>query len=719
MKINKLIIKNFRSYEDETIFDFSTTKDKNIILIGGKNGAGKSTLFEAMKVCIYGPLAYRYQGYSYQYMEKIKDNINNKSLTKNNLDAFVEADIELNENADKNTYKLIRRWFYEKQSLKEDFKVYKNNSFIPLDEDNLTYFENYLNSIISPKIFEFFFFDGEHLHDFFIGKNSNNKIKQSFLSLCNFDTFEVLKKTMTSISKSNKNEDSIIENAKNLYLDIESKLSLLKDSEDDYINKLEICTIELDELTARKNTLEKTFRKQGGLLAEEYNSMNQEILSLEVRRSNINQLVKDFCNEHLPFLLIMDMLHPLNDQLNLENEALLYSTIKEKLEIDNIKRILLSKLPDDSINEISASISSALIDGIKPSNYDNNFKFIHNLSRNDSTILQGQIKSILDYDSSSIKELFKEHSLIGERIAEIRTKVNNSLDEDSLDNYLKEISELSSKILNLSELKVSLENSLDTVMSEIQDCTVQREKVKEDYLAILQKNKVLDMSSNIILILDDILDSILESKTDEIKSNFINIFNKIMQKNNIFDVVTIDKDLNVSLYKSISYTSLEVENLLNKMGITEVERTYGPLFIEDLCINYAATTPKDVVKLVMKNTQSKIITLRTKLNVDSFSSGEKQVYLLCLYWALLKTSGIEVPFIIDTPYARIDETHRDNLTNEYLSTISEQVIILSTNTEFDEQAYKKVKHRLNGEYLIQYDDKNNKTLQNKGYFYEV
>ncbi|WP_131081943.1 AAA family ATPase, partial [Clostridioides difficile] len=44
MIINKLVLKNFRSYEEETTFNLNTTSDKNIILIGGKNGAGTSTI---------------------------------------------------------------------------------------------------------------------------------------------------------------------------------------------------------------------------------------------------------------------------------------------------------------------------------------------------------------------------------------------------------------------------------------------------------------------------------------------------------------------------------------------------------------------------------------------------------------------------------------------------------------------------------------------------
>ena len=49
MKINKIKLYNFSSYEGENIIDFSIKdNEKNIILIGGKNGAGKTSLFTAI-----------------------------------------------------------------------------------------------------------------------------------------------------------------------------------------------------------------------------------------------------------------------------------------------------------------------------------------------------------------------------------------------------------------------------------------------------------------------------------------------------------------------------------------------------------------------------------------------------------------------------------------------------------------------------------------------
>ena len=77
---------------------------------------------------------------------------------------------------------------------------------------------------------------------------------------------------------------------------------------------------------------------------------------------------------------------------------------------------------------------------------------------------------------------------------------------------------------------------------------------------------------------------------------------------------------------------------------------------------------------------------------------------------------MEIPFIIDTPYARIDESHRNSLTNIYLPNISKQVIILSTNKEIDSNLYKTIKPHVCNEYLLLYNTKDRKTEVKKGYF---
>lgn len=719
MKINKLVLKNFRSYEEKTTFDFTTNNEKNIILVGGKNGAGKSTIFEAIKLCIYGPMAYKYQGFNSSYISRIKSNINNNSLKNDIVDAFVSIDIEISESTEKNTYTLVRQWTFKDKKLDEQFLVYKNFAITPLDKEELNYFENYITSIISPKIFEFFFFDGEHLSEFFIGKNSNIHLKQSLLSLCNFDTFDVLKNTIISTSKSTKNANDEIELTKENYLNLENQLSELNTEEEALSEDLEEVSNKLEDLQQEKISLEKDFRKKGGVLAEERDFLNSKTIELETKRSLINQNIKDFCNDMLPFLMVKNQIITLDKQLKAESDNLLYSQLKNKLNTEYIKNLLLNKVDASSLDEIALTVSEALVDDIKPNNYEEDFKTIYNLSSDESNSLFSLINTILDFDNTIILNSFEEYRNIADELSDIRIKLNNSLEDESLNKYINDIANLSNKIGQLSESKNLLNSSLDEIRLKINEVAAERDKAKSKYIELLQSNKVVDMSSNLILMLDDIIQTLTENKTKEIQDNFMYIFRKIIQKDNFIDFIDIDNNFNASLYINKMYNSLELENLIENIGYDEMERKFGRLFFDDLSNLYSVENKSELLNAIKTSTQSSFLTLRTKVDINGFSSGEKQIYILCLYWALLKASDIKIPFIIDTPYARIDETHRNNITSEYLSTISDQVIILSTNTEIDEKAYREIKPKLNGEYLIEYDDKNRKTIQREGYFFEV
>ncbi|HBH1337156.1 TPA: AAA family ATPase [Clostridioides difficile] len=719
MKINKLVLKNFRSYEEETTFNLNTTSDKNIILIGGKNGAGKSTIFEAIKLCIYGPMAYKYQGFNASYISQVKSNINNNSLINSKIDTLVSVDIEISEGTEENIYTLIRQWTFKDEKLNETFLVYKNFSTTPLNADELNYFENYITSIISPKIFDFFFFDGEHLYDFFVGKNSNIHLKESLLSLCNFDTFDILKKVLISTNRSNKNVSDEINIVKDSYLNLEMEINTLNSQEEIFSYELQKISNEIEKLQQEQLEVKKEFRKKGGILAEERETLNSRIAELEGKRFIINQNIKEFCNDILPFLIVKKQISNLEKQLKTENDILLYSRLKDKLNIEYIKNLLSDKIMPSALDEIALTVSEALTEDIKPDSYEENFKSIHNLSDDESRKLLSLINTILNFDNNSIINSFEEHRSISNELADIRHKLNTSLKDESLNTYINDMSNLSSKIDSLLGSKNLLVTSLDKLKLEIAETKSRRDKSKAKYIYLLQHNNIVDISTNLILMLDEIVTTLTETKIKLIQDNFMYIFKKIIQKDNFISHIDINVNFDISLYINKIYNSLELENLAKNIGIEGMEKKLGKLFFDDLFNLYSVEDKYELFNVIRNNTQSTFLNLRTKVDIDEFSSGEKQIYVLCLYWALLKSSGIEIPFIIDTPYARIDDTHRNSITSEYFSTISHQIIILSTNTEIDEKLYKIIKPKLSREYVLEYDSKNKKTIQNKGYFFEV
>ncbi|WP_236879501.1 AAA family ATPase [Clostridioides difficile] len=566
MKINKLVLKNFRSYEEETTFNLNTTSEKNIILIGGKNGAGKSTIFEAIKLCIYGPIAYKYQGFNSSYISRVKSNINNNSLRNSKVDTLVSVDIEISEGTEKNTYTLIRQWTFKDKKLNETFSVYKNFSFTPLNADELNYFENYITSIISPKIFDFFFFDGEHLYDFFIGKNSNIHLKESLLSLCNFDTFDILKKMLISTNRSNKNVSDEINIIKDDYLNLEVEINNLNSQEKNLSYELEKISSEIEKLQQEQLKIKKEFRKKGGILAEEREMLNSRIAELEGNRFIINQNIKDFCNDILPFLIVKKQILNLEKQLKVENDSILYSHLKDKLNIEYIKNLLSDKIMSSSLDEIALTVSEALIEDIKPDSYEDNFESIHKLSNDESSKLLSLINTILNFDNNSIINSFGEHRSISNELADIRHKLNTSFKDETLNTYINDISSLSDKIDSLLKSKNLLVTSLDKLRLEIAETITKRDKSKAKYIYLLQHNNIVDISSNLILMLDEIITTLTETKIKLVQDNFMYITKRIIQKDNFISSIDFDVNFIIYLYKNKIYNFLEHDNLVDNIG---------------------------------------------------------------------------------------------------------------------------------------------------------
>lgn len=66
---------------------------------------------------------------------------------------------------------------------------------------------------------------------------------------------------------------------------------------------------------------------------------------------------------------------------------------------------------------------------------------------------------------------------------------------------------------------------------------------------------------------------------------------------------------------------------------------------------------------------------------QQLSAGEKQIFIMALYQALSQLNKINVPYIVDTPFARIDKEHRGKILSQFFKKLNGQIIILSTDEE--------------------------------------
>jgi DNA sulfur modification protein DndD len=720
MIINKVNLKNFRSYEDETEFLFSPNGDKNIVLIGGENGAGKSTLFEAIKLCIYGPITYGYQGHNSSYIAKIKSNINHNAYKEEKIHSFVSITIILPEGTDKNIYKLTRRWTFEDKKLVEHYKVEKNGALLAGEAEN--YFQNYLTSLIPPNLFDFFFFDGEDLSDSFIGRSASTHLKESILQLSNYDTLDILKKHLLQYQRStalSSDELSDLEKEYNLaseeLKDNRNTLQWLNDSLTEETQSLENQNLE-------KQKLEEDFRNSGGLLESERDLLVSRQNTLENERGIINQYIRDFCNDTLPLLLSTRLLEKIKVQILDEESLYTYNSFKSKLNEEAIRSSLIEANIIKNTELDLSSVPSLILNKLFDTERLSSVTTIHQLSNDDKSIVLSKLDYILNNQkllSKSVGEKYNRLDEIAAELKSIREKINSSVNENTLNEYLKNNLALNEKIAHTAAQIQALTIQIESQKEDIHLSEVRFKKAQNAYLQSIQGSKTLEITNTLVETLDEIIFELTKEKIHEIENNFIYIFKELIRKDNYIDSIEIQNNFETTLYINKEYSSINIYNLLKNLGIDEVEKKYGAKFIEDLNNVYKSNTKKELLQNIENNLKFESLLLRTKFNINDFSKGEKQIYILSLVWALIKSSGVEIPFVIDTPYARIDETHRDLLTTKYLPNVSNQVIILSTNEEIDKKLYNTLDKYICNEYLLQFLDKERKTKVHNGYFFEV
>ena len=123
MQLKKVELYNFSSYAGKTSFDFSIQNGKNIILIGGNNGAGKTSLFTAIKLALYGPLSFHYQGKNAQYSARIKELMNHDAFLDAKVKTYVEVELSLSLRHTSSVYTLHREWDYSGQKVQEHYWI--------------------------------------------------------------------------------------------------------------------------------------------------------------------------------------------------------------------------------------------------------------------------------------------------------------------------------------------------------------------------------------------------------------------------------------------------------------------------------------------------------------------------------------------------------------------------------------------------------------------
>lgn len=712
MKINKVKLYNFSSYEGNNEFDFEIAdKEKNIILIGGKNGAGKTSLFTAIKVALYGPLAYGYVGANSYYIAKIKDLINSKTFQQETVEAQVQITLELKIEREIKIYIITRKWDYIKQKLIEEYSVEKDG--IKLDMQELSYFENYLQSIIPPELFEFFLFDGEEVGNIFSTSAYNTYVKNAVFTLSGMDVFEIIRKyTRGYVSKNNSNED----NDTFEEYDCAKKEIELLESEKEYLEiDVSELTKNLDDMEIQLTELQTSFKNAGGISRKEKKQLEDEYSQAEKIKTETLTNVKMFVEGLMPFYILKDFADPIMSQLDLEEKGEIFYYVQSKLKRNAIEELLKDDVSDEKIDQLMEH----LLDTFKPRGFRDDMEMMFDLSKEDIGRVNGIVSALDDFDVKTMIETIKRRKEAADRTAEINRILKNSMSEEDVNAYAQKENEILKKKDELTRQLFEAQHRLEDIGRELQIKEQIRDKAIQTLKTNAQNKHVYELSAGISTMMEQFLEEKTLSIRNQLEKAIVQKLKTIYRKNNLITHIEISKNFDFNLYQDETYSSKELLTLYRNLGNSEFTNLIGAKGEKRLIKLLKLSSINELKNISENDIGNELIHLYKKIELGRLSKGERQIFILALYWAIIEISGQHIPFVIDTPYARIDANHRREISEKFFPNISEQVIILSTDEEINEEYYKIVKPYVSKEYLLINDENENRTSIENHYFFEV
>lgn len=712
MKINKVKLYNFSSYEGNNEFDFEITDaGKNIVLIGGKNGAGKTSLFTAIKVALYGPLAYGYVGINSHYISKIKDLINSKAFQQEVVESEVQITLQLKIERDISIYVITRKWDYTNQRLTEKYTVERDGK--QLNDQELSYFENYLRSIIPPDLFEFFLFDGEEVGNIFSTSAYNTYVRNAVFTMCGMDVFEIIRKfTHGYVTRNNSIDD---DEAYDTYEFAKQQMELLEAEKKKLESKVTNLTKELEDIEVQLTELETAFKNAGGISRKEKKQLEDEYNHAEKVKTETLTNIKLFVEGLMPFYILKDFANPIMAQLDFEEKGEIFYYVQSKLKRDSISELLKGDVSDSKVNQLM----DHLLDTFRPKGFRDDMEMMFDLSKEDIGRVNGIVSSLDDFDVSAMVDMVNKRKAASEKTAEINKILKNSMSEEDVNAFAQKENKILKKKDDLSSRLYDSQHRLEDIDKELHS----QEQIRDKAMRILKSNAqnkhVYELSSGISSMMEQFLEEKTVSIRKKLEKAIVQKLKSIYRKNNLITHIEIGKKFDFNLYQDEEYNGKELLTLYKNLGSSEFTKLIGNKG-EKRLIKMLNGISINVLKNKSEAELGKEpIQLYKKIELGRLSKGERQIFILALYWAIIEISGQNIPFVIDTPYARIDANHRREISEKFFPNISGQVIILSTDEEINEEYYKIIKPYISKEYLLINDENENRTTIGNNYFFEV
>lgn len=515
--------------------------------------------------------------------------------------------------------------------------------------------QSIISEMIPPGIGDLFFFDGEKIAEL-AEDDTGIYLKEAVQKLLGLDIIERLGIDL-DIYLNKESENKASKTIQKDIADLQVQKNKLKSEADSYKEKAGELYPKITDIRFEMKQIEKSIQERGGAWAVTKSEEKSKQKSLENEIAGIRGKVLHELDGAFPLSLAPNAIGNLLQQLEKEQE------VKEKK--------AFSTQFESQIRELSAELSEALSSDEQTIN-DLLGNYINKGKENvDDSVIQ------LDISDRELHQLTALNS---------DAQISKSSLKHSLSELVKAESDLDSLTLKIQ--RAPDEKELVTLYERLRELDKELAKEKDLY-----KETLLKAQSSM-------------TKAVELAKRLEKLFNQ--QKN--------EKSLQKAVTRVTATQGVLVE-FSEKLTVLRVKQ------LEELFASaYRKLARKEDLKLAAKIDPVTFDVALVdqdgmEINRKSLSAGEKQIFAFAILEALGKLSGKVLPVVVDTPLGRLDSKHRDKLIKHYFPEAGEQVILLSTDTEVDEDFYSILSPEVSHAFEITFDEKTRCSSTTEGYFW--
>ena len=300
--------------------------------------------------------------------------------------------------------------------------------------------------------------------------------------------------------------------------------------------------------------------------------------------------------------------------------------------------------------------------------------------------------------------------------AKLRKELESS-NVSRIQEYLKARAELFEKKSVLLVKKGEIEQRISVLELELATALQDFERAQSKLEEQLKQESITDLSTRAIVMLDKLRSILYTKQLAKLEEHFRQEVKCLMRKSSFIDDIWIDEDFSIHI---IRYENFERAKLLEMLGASseaKLQATLGVGAWKELQ-KITESQSIDQMLLALISDYKGEYKLPVEIDKGSLSNGEKQIFIMSLYYALVQLCPFEVPFVIDTPFARIDSEHRQNISEFFFSKLRGQVFILSTNEEINATHLQIIKPKVAAQYLLENVDNKRTYVVKDSYFEE-